>query len=174
MKSSGETGEMGKKREGVAAELKLGERGPDVAGEVADLAGDVGVERENGGFKFESRPLRAHMRAGRCGGEGGDVGRTRERRGVGAGGAEEAVARRFRRQRLELRLQRPEVGDDRQVGPTCRRPERGGRGGLGRPTRRRGRGRGMGRRPNKEKGGKRKEKEKKDFHGIKNIALAQF
>jgi hypothetical protein len=32
----------------------------------------------------------------------------------------------------------------------------------------------MGRRPNKEKGGKRKEKEKKDFPGIKNIALAQF
>jgi hypothetical protein len=31
--------------------------GADVAGEVADLAGDVGVERERmGGFKFESRP----------------------------------------------------------------------------------------------------------------------
>ena len=72
--------------------------GADVAGEVADLAGDVGRrERVRGGIRNRIPPSRARARAGRCGGRGGDVGRTRERRDVGAGRAEEAAAWRIRR-----------------------------------------------------------------------------
>ena len=94
--------------------------GVDVAGEVADLAGDVGEwggrERERG-IQIPHH-LRARAR-GRCGGGGRAA---TWARGVGAEGRrdverrrrETAAAWRFRRlRRLELRLQRPEVGDDR-------------------------------------------------------------
>jgi hypothetical protein len=81
---------------------------------------------------------------------------------------------------LELRLQRPEVGDDRQVGPTCRRPkEKGREGGLRGGERRSGpaqeRGAERGERDGptahlEKKEGKEKKKRRRIFLGL-NIAL---
>ncbi len=129
-----------------------------------------GVERERmGGFKFESRPLRACARAGRRGREGGDVGRMRERRGVGAGGAEE-VGAVISATVADVGRAAGGRGRPRQVGPTCRRPgERGSEGGLrggeGRsgPAQQGARGREMGRRPIKRK---RKEKNRNSAKGF--------
>jgi hypothetical protein len=87
---------------------------------------------------------------------------------------------------LGLGSNRLEEEDDRQVGPTCRRPKergregglRGGERGTGRPTRG-GRARatgGLGRRPKKrkkEETGKRKRKER-IFLGFKNCTLVIF
>nr|BAD69149.1 hypothetical protein [Oryza sativa Japonica Group] len=97
---------------------------------------------------------------------GGDVGRTRERRGVGTGGAEEVGW--LRRLPALGRSGRREVRDDRQVGPTCRCPkERGregglwdGEGGAGWPSKEGVREGGWAYGPTKKKEGKEKEKEK--------------
>nr|BAD21945.1 Epstein-Barr virus-like protein [Oryza sativa Japonica Group]BAD22461.1 Epstein-Barr virus-like protein [Oryza sativa Japonica Group] len=66
----------GEKGEGDAGKLYRGSKGADMAGKPPDLAGDVGEKREKVGGEFKSNPahLRARVRAGRCGGEGGDVG----------------------------------------------------------------------------------------------------
>nr|BAD23267.1 hypothetical protein [Oryza sativa Japonica Group] len=69
----------------------MGEGGADVAGEMAETAGNVGRrEREWGGIQNESRPLRACVRTGRAEEWGGDVGaqhgRSGARRTAGNGG----------------------------------------------------------------------------------------
>ncbi len=136
----------------------------DMAGEAPDFAGDVGGgERESG----DSKPNLAHFgRAARAGRRG----RGRRCGDVGMGSAGGRVGRRcgveeVGHRRLECRLQRLEEEDDRQVGPTYRRPkERERKGGLrGGEERWAGAGRNGPTAQEKEKGGKRKEKREKGF-----------
>ena len=95
----------------------MGEGGADVAGEVADLAGDVGEWRERGDvIQIESRPFAGVRASGKSGGAADDdVGAARGR-GVGAGDADDdvgaAVAHRAQAARGRRR--------GRQLGPTCR------------------------------------------------------
>nr|AAR06337.1 hypothetical protein [Oryza sativa Japonica Group]AAV35816.1 retrotransposon protein, putative, Ty3-gypsy sub-class [Oryza sativa Japonica Group] len=76
-----------KTREGDAGSNFIGTGGADVAGRVVDLAGDVGEWGDRGGgFKFESRPVRARAvgKAGR--GRRRGCGRTWTRSGRGRSG----------------------------------------------------------------------------------------
>nr|BAD62240.1 hypothetical protein [Oryza sativa Japonica Group]BAD62340.1 hypothetical protein [Oryza sativa Japonica Group] len=104
----------------------------------------------------------------RAGGKGGGVGRRRGRAARAEWGAENGWKWWRRHGRLELWLQRPEVGDDRQVGPTCRRPEReeGGAAWAG-PQGGGTAGEGWADGPTKKKEGKEKKKRKRIFLGLK-------
>jgi len=127
-----------------------------------------GGERERVGWDSKSNPALSSARAGReRRGVGGDVGRTRERRGVGAGGAEEVG----RQRRLPAWGGGWRLGTTRQVGPTCRRPEERGKGKRAGPRKEAERGwaswigpTAQERKRGKEKG-KRKKKEK-GFCGV--------
>ncbi len=163
--SSGADGERGKKveRGAVVGYIEVGR--PDVAGKVADLAGDVGEveeERESGGnFKSPAVCGRASWREVRgrwaatwacgTGGVGAGNGGNRRRRG------------RFRRRRCR-RLEEEE-GADRWA-PPVGDPERGGREWAG-PAERRASARDeWADGPTKEKGKKKRRKRKKIFPGI--------
>jgi hypothetical protein len=101
-----------------------------VAGNPPYCAGDVERwgERERGvGFEIKSRPLERAHGPGDVGKVGGDAGAEWGAKRGGEGGRRGEVGRR----RLGLGSNRLEEEDDRQVGPTCRRPmERGREGGL--------------------------------------------
>jgi hypothetical protein len=176
MGSSGECGEMGKKRERRTAMLKKGERGPDVAGSggIRRPTWGSGEERE-AGFVFRIPAISGTGASGRERGMGaGDAAHARawstwpgEGGVVGVAMVAGAAARAG------------EAGGGRwvrQVGPTCRRPREGGRRAAGTrggprpaagPAERRGKKRGNGPTAHltkrRKKRGKRKRKRKKDF-----------
>src|SRR5512133_1043118 len=118
---------MGEMGERARVRVFMGEGGAETAGDGPYLAGDVERwRREIGCWGISNPPPLAGARAG----DAGERAATWAR-GAGAEWRRDVERRRRRRGRLELRLQRPEVGDDRQVGPTCRRPkEKGREGGL--------------------------------------------
>nr|ABA98613.2 retrotransposon protein, putative, Ty3-gypsy subclass [Oryza sativa Japonica Group] len=176
MGSSGEIGEMGKKRERRTAMLKKGEREPDVAGSggIRRPTWGSGEERETG-FGFRIPAISGAGANGRERGKGaGDAAHARawptwpgRDGGVGAAAVS---ARRPRRDRREVG-----EGPDRWA-PPVGDPERGGGRRLPgwalglRPAQQGGGGgrRGMGRRPirkekRREKGREKKKKKEKDF-----------
>ncbi len=169
---------MGKKREGVAAELKWGERGPDVTGRGGNRRPTWGKweRRERRDSKIESRPSWERRRAGERGKWAREK-RVRGRRGrCGPGGANARHGGGCGRggERLEVGggpdKWAPPVGDPGR--------EEGARAKLGRGLRPAQQG--TGRKEGKWAGGPLREKEKekrKRKKGISrdlNIVCAQF
>nr|BAD05602.1 hypothetical protein [Oryza sativa Japonica Group] len=139
----------------------MGAGGAETAGEGPYCAGDVGEWKERGGW--DSNRIPPPSERARESGRGGGVGRRRGRAARVEWG-HEVERRRRRRGRLELRLQRPEVGDDRQVGPTCRHPRERREGRMGRPNKEEAeRGREWADGPRRKKGRKKKKEKGLDF-----------